>query len=45
MRPGVEISQEMKSAPEGEVAQQEAPDKERARLEEGLGDRLRALRN
>ena len=42
---GVEISQEMKSAPEGEVAQQEAPDKERARLEEGLGDRLRALRN
>ncbi len=42
---GVEVSQEMKSAPEGEVAQQEAPDKERARLEEGLGDRLRALRN
>ena len=42
---GVEISAELKAAPEGEVQQQEAPDKERARMEEGLGDRLRALRN
>ena len=41
---GVELSQDLQQkAPEGEV--REEPDKERARLEEGLGDRLRALRN
>ncbi len=41
---GVEVSAELKSAPEGEV-QKEEPERDRARLEEGLGDRLRALRN
>ena len=41
---GVELHQELQQkAPEGEVEVQ--PDKHRAQLEEGLGDRLRALRN
>ena len=39
---GVELSQEMKSAPEAEVAK---PEEDRRVLEEGLGDRLRALRS
>lgn len=39
---GVELSQEMKSAPEAEVAK---PEEDRKVLEEGLGDRLRALRS
>jgi charged multivesicular body protein 1 len=39
---GVELSQEMKSAPEAEVAK---PEEERRVMEEGLGDRLRALRS
>jgi charged multivesicular body protein 1 len=40
---GIELSQELQKAPENDL--QEAPDKQRAQLEEGLGDRLRALRN
>ena len=41
---GVEISQEMQQkVPEHELQQAETA--ERAKLEEGLGDRLRALRN
>lgn len=41
---GVEFSQDLnQEVPSGEL--KEDPDKERARLEEGLGDRLRALRN
>ena len=39
---GVEISQEMKAAPEQELAK---PEEERRVMEEGLGDRLRALRS
>ncbi|RMZ88711.1 hypothetical protein DV736_g4060, partial [Chaetothyriales sp. CBS 134916] len=41
---GVELSQELaQKAPEGEL--EVSADKQRAQLEEGLGDRLRALRN
>ena len=41
---GVELSQELQQqAPAGEVEVQ--PDRNTAQLEEGLGDRLRALRN
>jgi charged multivesicular body protein 1 len=40
---GVELSQEMKGVPEQEVAAK--PEEERRIMEEGLGDRLRALRS
>lgn len=40
---GVELSQEMKSAPEQEMPAK--PEEERRVMEEGLGDRLRALRS
>lgn len=40
---GVELKEELQKAPEGEI--ETPPDKQRAQLEEGLGDRLRALRN